>query len=86
MNSFGIQLKNVVCVVIDNEPTTNSAGDLFEERYNIPWEGCIVHLMETITGIIVEHADLNATIKKAKSIITHFSESSQSQRKLINIQ
>ena len=47
ITDIGLHHSDVVCCVMDNEPTANAAGD----HMPFPWMGCIDHLIELVTGV-----------------------------------
>ena len=86
---FEIHLNNIIFVTTDTEPTMVATGRLIEEesrqlgRHTF-WGGCCAHIFELTTGIAFNDTPLSdETMKNARSIVDHFSASTQASEALI---
>lgn len=82
LRDLNIPTSKISCCVTDNEPTNNAAADLME----FPWHGCIDHLIELTTGMVLKSNGVEAVMAKARKLVGHFSSSNQEIEQLKHIQ
>ena len=86
LDEVGLRLTSISVLVTDTEPTMNSMGRILEERDNVPWIGCLDHLINLVTAIAFDFTSTKEIMVKARKLIGTFTGSSQNLERLISAQ
>lgn len=78
----GIRPENITCAVMDNESTNNAVGD----RLPFEWNGCVDHLIETVTKKVNTIPGVKVVLKKARKMSKFYAKSAVSREVLKEVQ
>jgi hypothetical protein len=80
INDYGIKPELISAIVTDTEPTMNAFGKQMGERYDIPWIGCVDHILESATGKAFDDSRYPSNVgcmKAARKLVGMFRHSNQ---------
>lgn len=79
---YGIPHESITAMVMDNEPTSNAAGDLMP----YDWLGCLAHLLELTVGAAFNAPHVVGAVDRLRAQVGWFNHSSQGEAALKNMQ
>jgi len=82
LQEVGLNLNFLSVIVTDTEPTMNSMGRMLEGRDNVPWIGCLDHLINLVTSIAFDYPSTKDTMISARKLVGTFTGSTQNSDKL----
>ena len=59
-----------------------AAGKIFEDDHNVPWHGCLAHVLELVTGVFFKAPFVKVVLQAARKLIGHYTMSPQAEKLL----
>jgi hypothetical protein len=88
-DAYEIDKTMISAIVTDTEPTMNAFGKSMGLKHNIPWVGCVDHVLELCTGKAFDdsvYKDNVGCMKSARKLVGYFRHSNQKLEQLKSVQ